>query len=78
MTLRRVASNRSFYFIDSTVKFRYASGCYMPRTDLYIKVQIDHDREETPEKVAAEICRQIQKNYNVRRAELSSYVRQGE
>jgi hypothetical protein len=46
----------------------------MARTDLYFKVVLDHDDEETPERVAAEICRQIEGVYGVRAAELSNYV----
>ncbi|MEJ7605319.1 MAG: hypothetical protein WKF37_03410 [Bryobacteraceae bacterium] len=46
----------------------------MPRTDLYLKVVADHDSQESPEKIASEICRQIEKVYGVRRAELSNYV----
>lgn len=48
----------------------------MARTDLYIKVTIDHDDDETPERLADEICRQAQRVYGVREAELSNYVSQ--
>ena len=44
----------------------------MERYDIYIKVQVDIDEEEKPERVANEICRQIQKMPVVRFAELSS------
>jgi hypothetical protein len=43
------------------------------RTNLFIKVVVEHDKRETPEKLGAEICRQIEKAYVVRTAELSSY-----
>jgi hypothetical protein len=46
----------------------------MKRVDLYIKVQVELDEEETPERIAREICRQLEKNYAVRSAELSSAV----
>jgi hypothetical protein len=46
----------------------------MQRVDLYIKVVVDVEEDETPEKVAREICRQIEKIYVVRTAELSSAV----
>jgi len=46
----------------------------MPRTDLYIKVVVDHDKEDTPQRLAAEICRQVEKVYGVRSAELSNFV----
>jgi hypothetical protein len=46
----------------------------MQRVDLYIKVEVELDEEETPERIAREICRQLEKNYAVRSAELSSAV----
>lgn len=46
----------------------------MPRTDLYIKVTIEHDDDEQPEKLASEICRQALKIYGARDAELTSFI----
>jgi len=46
----------------------------MKRIDLYIKVEVELDEEEKPEKVAREICRQVEKIYVVRKAEFSSAV----
>jgi hypothetical protein len=46
----------------------------MQRVDLYIKVTVELDEEEKPERVAGEICRQLEKLYPVRSAELSSTV----
>jgi hypothetical protein len=46
----------------------------MPRTDLFIKVEIEHTGSERPERLAAEICRNIRKIYGVRSAELSNFV----
>ena len=46
----------------------------MKRVDLYIKVTVDLEDEEQPERIAGEICRQIEKLYVVRSAELSSTV----
>ncbi|MFL6415550.1 MAG: hypothetical protein ACJ74Y_07765 [Bryobacteraceae bacterium] len=43
----------------------------MQRVDLYIKVEVVVEDEESPERVAGEICRQIEKLYVVRSAELS-------
>ncbi len=48
----------------------------MQRVDLYIKVEVELDEEETPDRIAREICRQLEKNYSVRSAELSSAVTQ--
>ncbi|HKX00556.1 MAG TPA: hypothetical protein VJN43_22645 [Bryobacteraceae bacterium] len=45
----------------------------MAVTNLFIKVEIEHDEEETPERLGAEICRQILKIYGVRRAELTNF-----
>jgi hypothetical protein len=46
----------------------------MQRVDLYIKVEIELDEDEPPERIANEICRMLQKVYYVRNAELSSAV----
>lgn len=46
----------------------------MQRVDLYIKVTVDLEEDEKPERVAGEICRQIEKLYVVRSAELSNVV----
>ena len=46
----------------------------MARTDLYLKVELDLDQTEKPERVAAEICRLIRKVYGVRSAEVSNLV----
>jgi hypothetical protein len=46
----------------------------MKRVDLYIKVELELDKEEKPERIAAEICRQLEKIYFVRSAELSNAV----
>lgn len=46
----------------------------MRRLDLYIKVEVELDEDEKPERVANEICKQIEKIYVVRSAELSNAV----
>lgn len=46
----------------------------MKRVDLYIKVEVELDEGEIPERVAREICRQVEKIYVVRKAELSSAI----
>jgi hypothetical protein len=46
----------------------------MRRTDIYLKVELDVDERESPERLAAEICRQIRKVYGVRAAEVSNVV----
>ncbi len=46
----------------------------MPRTDVYLKVEIELDDNESPEKIASEICRVIRRVYSVRMAEVSSIV----
>jgi len=42
------------------------------RTSLFLKVVVEHDKKETPEQLGRELCRQLEKNYIVRTAELSS------
>ena len=46
----------------------------MPRTDLYLKVELDLEDKESPERVAAEICRVIRRIYGVRKTEVSSMI----
>lgn len=46
----------------------------MPRTDIYLKVTVEHDRDENPETLASELIRQLKKLYVVRQAELNNYV----
>lgn len=46
----------------------------MRRTDVYLKVELDLDPQESAERVAAEICRMIAKVYSVRKAEVSSIM----
>lgn len=45
------------------------------RTILFIKVVVEHDEKELPEKLGGELCRQLERNYIVRQAELSSHAR---
>lgn len=44
------------------------------RTNLYIKVVVEHDEKETPERLGAELCRQLERNFMVRTAEMASYA----
>ena len=46
----------------------------MRRIDVYLKVELDLDPKEAPERVAAEICRMINRVYGVRKAEVSSIM----
>jgi hypothetical protein len=46
----------------------------MQRLDFYIKVQVELEEDENPEKVASELCRQLEKIYVVRSAEVSSTI----
>ena len=43
------------------------------RTNLFIKVVVEHDEKEAPEKLGGELCRQLERNFIVRSAELASY-----
>jgi hypothetical protein len=46
----------------------------MPRTDVYLKVELDLDPQESAERVAAEIARMLRKVYSVRNVEVSSIM----
>ena len=46
----------------------------MARTNLFFKVEIEHDPEETPQRIGEQIRRQLMKLYGVRGAELSSFT----
>jgi hypothetical protein len=50
----------------------------MNRANLFLKVEIELDDDEDPERTGEEICRQIAKIYGVRRAEVSSFTTDGE
>jgi hypothetical protein len=45
------------------------------RTNLFIKVVVEHEEKELPEKLAAELCRQLERSYIVREAELASFAK---
>lgn len=47
----------------------------MNRTNLFFKVEIEHDEEERPEKLGDEITRRLMKVYGVRSVELTSFTR---
>ncbi len=45
----------------------------MSRSNLFFKVEVEHDADEQPQKIGEEICRQLRRFYGVRDAELSNY-----
>jgi hypothetical protein len=47
----------------------------MRRTNLYLKIEVEHDPQETPQRIGEELCRQLLKFYGVRQAELASFSR---
>ena len=47
---------------------------FMVRTHLFLKVEVEHDETEDPEKIGEEIARHVGKLYVVRSVELSSVV----
>jgi hypothetical protein len=47
----------------------------MIRTNLFFKVEVEHDRDEQPDRLGREICRQIMKLYGVREAELTHFTK---
>jgi hypothetical protein len=46
----------------------------MNRADVYLKVELDLDDLEKPERIAAEICRMLRRVYGVRQVEVSNIV----
>lgn len=46
----------------------------MSRSDVYLKIELEHADDEQPQRLAAEICRQVKKIYAVRKAEVSNIV----
>ena len=46
----------------------------MAVTNLFIKIEIEHDENEAPQQLGAEICRRIMKIYGVRVAEVSNFT----
>ncbi len=47
----------------------------MVRTNFFFKVELEHGEDEEPEQLGSQICRQIEKLYGVRLAELSSFTK---
>jgi len=50
----------------------------MRRTDLYLKIELEHAEDEQPQRLAAEICRRVERLYGVRAVELSNLVSHAE
>jgi hypothetical protein len=46
----------------------------MKRTNLFFKVELEHDADERPERIGEEIRRQLLKQYGVRDAELTNFT----
>jgi hypothetical protein len=46
----------------------------MRRTNLFFKVEVEHDSDENPERIGDEIRRHLKKLYGVREVELSSFT----
>jgi hypothetical protein len=50
----------------------------MNRTNLFIKVEVEHNKDEKPERLGEELCRMLRKLYGVRDAELTNFTRSEE
>jgi hypothetical protein len=46
----------------------------MSRTNLFFKVELEHDGEDNPQRRGEEIGRQLLKLYGVRKVELSNFT----
>jgi hypothetical protein len=64
----------SVFEIDAATKGLTISRSSMSRTNLFFKVEIEHDPEDSPERIGEEIVRKLIKLYGVRDAELASYA----
>ena len=49
----------------------------MPRTNLFLKVEVEHDEDEPPEKLGEQLCRHLMKVYGVRSAEFTNSHQSG-
>jgi len=47
----------------------------MSRTYLFLKVELDVEDDEQPQKIGDEICRRLSKFYGVRNVELSNFTK---
>ena len=47
----------------------------MSRTNLFFKVEVEHDAGEKPERIGEEIGRQLRKLYGVRDVELTNFAK---
>jgi hypothetical protein len=46
----------------------------MAVTNLFLKVEVEHDPDEAPQRIGEQLCRQLLKLYGVREAELTSFT----
>jgi len=46
----------------------------MRRTNLFLKVEVEHDPDETPQRIGEQLCRALLKLYGVREADLTSFT----
>lgn len=46
----------------------------MPRTDIYLKVEVEHDREESPDAIGEELVRHLKKLNIVRKGEVTNHI----
>ncbi|MCS7026300.1 MAG: hypothetical protein NZV14_15995 [Bryobacteraceae bacterium] len=49
----------------------------MWRSDIFLKIVVEHEEEESAEKLADELCRNLKKLYGVRHAEVANIVSHG-
>ena len=51
------------------------SQLVMDRTNLFFKVEVEHDEQDKPERRGEEICRMLRKLYGVRHVELTNFTK---
>jgi hypothetical protein len=68
----------SAFHVSGEPVYPYRIIGFMHRTDVYLKVELEHADDEPPERIAAEICRRVEKLYGVRSVEVSNFVTRGD
>jgi hypothetical protein len=67
---------RHFMFREARLPLSY--HWVMRRTDVFLKIELEHAEDDPPQRIAAEICRRIEKLYGVRSVEVSNLVTHAE
>jgi hypothetical protein len=72
LNLKRLGSNFGFRYKG------YGSLQPMSRTNLFFKVEVEHDADENPQRIGAEIARHLKRMYGVIDVDLSNVTTEEE